>query len=102
MYSALVQQRSNLNHPDEEEIWKMLWRLKIHEHLKILLWKLAWDILPTRGKIAERIEGSGEEETLCGLCNCAVEPSKYILLDCVYARILWRHSPWKMDSLVNA
>lgn len=82
-----------MNHPYVEDTWKRLWSLNIHERLKLLLWKLAWDILPIRDKVAERLEGSGEEGTLYGLCNCVVETSQHIPLDCLFARILWHHSP---------
>ena len=27
---------------------KILWKAKIQERLKLLLWKLAWDILPIK------------------------------------------------------
>ena len=52
--------------------------------------------------MAERIGGSEKEDTLCGLCQCGVATSQHLLLDCVFARILWRQSPWKMDSQAYA
>ena len=33
------------------EAWLTLWGLKLQAGLKHLLWKVAWDILPSRAKI---------------------------------------------------
>ncbi len=34
--------------------WKSLWNLKIHERLKLFLWKLAWGLLPTMATLNVR------------------------------------------------
>lgn len=39
-------------HPSPSINWKKLWRLNMHERLKFLLWKMPWDILPSRQTIA--------------------------------------------------
>lgn len=31
--------------------WGSLWKIRMHEWLKFLLWKIVWDILPTRGTL---------------------------------------------------
>lgn len=43
--------------------WKKLWRLNMHERLKVLLWKVACDILPTRHKIAQYLKSSFQGES---------------------------------------
>ena len=34
--------------------WKALCKLKIHERLKYLLWKISWEILPTKSTLNAR------------------------------------------------
>jgi hypothetical protein len=33
--------------------WQALWSLKLQVRLKHLLWKIAWDILPSRANIGK-------------------------------------------------
>jgi hypothetical protein len=37
--------------PLTEEAWNSLWGLKIQAKLKLLLWKVVWDLLPARAII---------------------------------------------------
>lgn len=40
---------------------------KFNECLKLLLWKIIWDIIPTRSRVAARIGSRCEEDLLCVL-----------------------------------
>lgn len=35
--------------------WRKLWYLKVRERFQVILWKLLWDVVPTKGRIAERV-----------------------------------------------
>uniref|UniRef100_A0A2N9GE95 Reverse transcriptase domain-containing protein n=1 Tax=Fagus sylvatica TaxID=28930 RepID=A0A2N9GE95_FAGSY len=56
----------------ERSMWKKLWNLKIHERYKMLLWRIALNILPTR----QRLQELGQVlDAKCPLCNCEEESS---------------------------
>lgn len=40
--------------PLSSSYWKALWKLKIHERLKYLLWKISWEILLTKSTLNAR------------------------------------------------
>ena len=37
----------------DRTIWRTLWGMKMHKRLKMLLWKIAQNILPTRSRLHE-------------------------------------------------
>jgi hypothetical protein len=41
--------------PFSVDTWKSLWGLKIQARLKHLLWKIVWDMLPSRANIGRFI-----------------------------------------------
>ena len=50
--------------------WKSLWRMKIHERLKLLLWKLVWNSFPTRENLGVRFHVESLKALLCwGICQ---------------------------------
>uniref|UniRef100_A0A7N2N4G3 Uncharacterized protein n=1 Tax=Quercus lobata TaxID=97700 RepID=A0A7N2N4G3_QUELO len=50
------QRRFNSKTRLQKKDWMKLWNVKIHERLKLMLWKLAWDILPARGVLLQRFQ----------------------------------------------
>jgi hypothetical protein len=74
--------------------WKHLWRLKIHERLKLLLWKIAWDILPTRFFLSKKWD---IEESSCPFCSSQPETSEHLFFGCPFAVITWSLSPWPLN-----
>ena len=47
---------SSISHPVLQGMdWKVLWKMKIHARLKNLLWKLAWEILPTASILNSKV-----------------------------------------------
>jgi hypothetical protein len=81
------------------EVWISLWGLKIQARLKHLLWKVAWDILPTRAKIGRFVVSEDPDAWLCPFCKGPLETLTHIFLECDLARILWRSSPWPISFL---
>uniref|UniRef100_A0A2N9IDR3 Reverse transcriptase domain-containing protein n=1 Tax=Fagus sylvatica TaxID=28930 RepID=A0A2N9IDR3_FAGSY len=71
--------------------WKSLWKLKIHDRLKLMLWKMAWGMLPTMAALNVRFRVNS---TQCQLCNSGVETLEHLFIECPFARIAWYLSPW--------
>ena len=74
--------------------WKDLWKLKIHARLKNLLWKMAWEILPTTSVLKSRFSLSSID---CYLCNNAIESLEHIFLYCDWVAQLWFAGPWPLN-----
>lgn len=51
---------------NQDIIWSMLWKLKIHEFLKVFLWRLLDEVIPY-WKVIGRIISGGEN--YCGICG---------------------------------
>ncbi|KAB1223477.1 hypothetical protein CJ030_MR2G012474 [Morella rubra] len=62
-------QRAPLRPALDEASWGKLWKLRLQDRLKILLWQVAAGALKTKGSLA-RILGCEEEESFqCPLCR---------------------------------
>lgn len=88
MFREVVRYRSVPIAPVGVVCWRKLWKLKMHERLKICLWKLTWDAIPTKGKIAERMGSREGEYMLCVLCGEEVETTHHLMMGCIMGRIL--------------
>ena len=63
-----------------------IWKSKIHEHLKMHLWRIVANVFPTKEVISmfnENVDGS------CPLCNSALETSLHLFTVCPIAKSLW-------------
>lgn len=61
-----------LNNPPREEVlpmWKLLWKMDIHERLKVFLWRVAAEALPSKDQVAKRLAGIEQDCSLCGQAN---------------------------------
>ena len=64
--------------------WEYLWKLKIYERLNLMLWKIAWDILPTKDTLNKR---RPQADMSCVLCNQATESVNHFFVSCPYTTI---------------
>jgi exonuclease III len=78
--------------------WHALWGLKLQARLKHLLWKIAWNLLPTRANIGRFVVSEDANTWVCPFCKGPLETLCHIFLECDLARILWRNSPWSIMS----
>lgn len=67
MYQEQVKRRLESQPVEETACWQEIWKIKMHERLQLLLWKVFCDILPTKGKIAARIGQDEGEKNRCSL-----------------------------------
>lgn len=77
--------------------WEKLWKLKIHERLKLFLWRVKSNVIPTREVIANRL---GLQDRSCSLCEVEVESALHISKECHCIRSLAFASKWgcRIDS----
>ena len=62
--------------------WAEFWKLKVHERLKILVWKIGNNALPTNLNIAYRM---GTGDNMCPLCHDDSESSVPLFFQCQVA-----------------
>jgi len=78
-------------------VWQALWGLKLQARLKHLLWKIGWDILPSRANIGRFIILEDANAWVCPFCNGPLETLSHIFLDCALAKVLWRFAVWPLN-----
>jgi hypothetical protein len=69
--------------------WQALWGLKIQARLKHLLWKIAWDLLPSRANIGRFVDSKDHNAWVCPFCKGPLETSPHIFLECNLAQSIW-------------
>ena len=90
-YLTDQKERFNSSGPLAKSDWNSLWKAKISPRHKLLLWKIAWDILPTKTTLAARIP---EIDTTCHLCNDQEESALHIFTQCPITLSIWLTSSW--------
>ena len=71
--------------PLRDKVFKDIWRWRGSERIRVFMWKVALDKLPTNVLRSSWSQSSA----LCGFCNAGCEDILHILRDCVYATSLW-------------
>lgn len=73
----------------------------MHDRFKLLLWKVTWEMLPTKVKVAERIGACdlGDDGIKCVLCGECPETLIDLLLLCPYSRAIWSEWIWQINSV---
>lgn len=73
--------------------WKSLWDLKIHDRLKLFLWRILANVIPSRSFLASRI---GLPDSSCPVCDAELEDLFHIFKKCQPVKILAFASQWGM------
>ena len=82
-HQAIQEHRSQ---PSVDIQWKQLWKMKMHERNKMLVWRIGTNILPTRTKVATRVDPI---DTSCPLCCEEEETSAHLFFKCLVAKAIW-------------
>ena len=77
--------------PQPNPTWQKLWKLKLHERLKIFVWRIGSNTLPTRLNVAKR---TGFRDTTCPLCGNKEESYAHLFLQCTMVKPLWFGLSW--------
>ena len=78
--------------------WKHLWKLNLNDRLKLFLWKIAWDIVPSKCRF-NAVFSISQANQVCPLCDVEEDSLSHLFFRCFFVRITWRLSPWPLDSL---
>jgi hypothetical protein len=57
---------------------------------------MAWNILPVRASLAKFVNSIDLDLWCCPFCKGFQESLSHIMLECSFAKILWRSSPWPL------
>lgn len=68
--------------------WSFLWTMKVPPKIKVLIWKLYKNILPTKVFLCNRIP-INNISTVCTACNSADETAHHIFNSCTKAQTTW-------------
>ncbi|XP_030502458.2 uncharacterized protein LOC115717615 [Cannabis sativa] len=79
---------------EAKEVWKHLWKARIHPSLKTLCWRIFSGCFPTKMRLAF----SDDRDKLCSLCGEELETEIHLFRDCHFARCLWFTSPGGIRS----
>lgn len=76
-------------------IWKDLWSAKLHERIKVFLWKILAGVLPTKQHLAHLF---CKGDSLCCLCGLEEETELHIFVECLVTRQIAFGSFWGCAS----
>ena len=88
----------NVNNNDQAQShWKKLWKAKLPERLKMLLWRIGANAMPNKVNLQRRIQHTN---TSCSLCNSNEETNIHLFFLCPFAKALWTTVGWglRIDS----
>lgn len=84
-----------------ETVWGLIWKSKIHERLKLFLWRLASNILLVNVVLVSRM---GKGEVNCSLCGQSPEEVMHLFRECSISRSFAFASKWslRLDAIPRA
>jgi hypothetical protein len=62
------------------------------------LWKFALNVLPAKEQLSQLFHVNSNISF--PLCKVADDSLQHLFLECIFARVAWRHSFWPLDSIV--
>ena len=65
--------------------WRKVWKLRIHERLKMMLCRVSSNLLPTMDNLEQRM---GIADTVCVCCNGEKESVVHLFFQCTMAKTL--------------
>ena len=71
--------------------WKEIWKIKAHDRIKMLLWRIRSNVLPIKNNLAIRI---GTFDPNCVFCGKEPETASHIFFHCQVARAIWFDCSW--------
>jgi hypothetical protein len=96
-YSYITGSNTNAStSPIRPQFWNSIWKLNLKDRLRLFLWKIAWNILLTTEWLGQLFNVNPDFP--CPLCKLADDSLQHLFFGCIFAKIVWRHSFWPLDS----
>uniref|UniRef100_A0A2N9ISW0 Reverse transcriptase zinc-binding domain-containing protein n=1 Tax=Fagus sylvatica TaxID=28930 RepID=A0A2N9ISW0_FAGSY len=92
---SAINAKFNYDEEPDEVNWKGLWKLKLHDRYKMLIWRIASGSLPTKLSLALKM---GTGDTYCPLCQMEEESIDHLFFKCSIARVIWFGTSWGIHS----
>jgi hypothetical protein len=89
--SAYLLENSHKFNHHNSAFWKKLWKSKLYEKFKVLLWRVATGALPLNIRCAF---SGGEDEKMCSLCGIQEESEVHLFKECHVAKMAWFGTKW--------
>ena len=67
------------------EQWQKIWKIKAHDRIKMLLWRIGSNVLPTKNNLTIRI---GTSNPNCVFCSREPETTTHLFFHCQVARAI--------------
>ena len=78
------------------KFWKMLWKIKVPNKIKIHLWRACMNALPTALALHRR---RVLKDSLCPICGGEIETPTHALWTCQYVGSVWALVPGRLSKL---
>ncbi|KAL8513639.1 hypothetical protein ACS0TY_012939 [Phlomoides rotata] len=79
-------------------VWKRIWDLDVIPKIKLFMWRLLHEIIPTSLNLTCRFV---DVDPMCVRCGSDIESVEHALRDCAWVRDIWEASPFA-SSISNA
>ena len=93
-YMLKMQQSSTSLGPMHEEYWKMLWKSKMHERLKLLLWRIVCKSLLVQEILSKRFP---IPNISCPVYGEEVETVEHVFIRCPITIQAWANLIWPLN-----
>ena len=86
-------------HPNQsslsDKMWKNIWKIRVPERVKMLLWRIATNAIPVKEVLGQRVELDNQE---CILCQDGQETISHLFFHCPVARAIWFSACWGLRA----
>ncbi|CAN1745928.1 Putative ribonuclease H protein At1g65750 [Linum perenne] len=85
-YRVVMETMVDRSHFNKAGNWRAIWDAKVPPRFRVMLWRLARGVLPTRHALYTRGTPINDE---CGICNSMFENEWHLFLNCEFAKLCW-------------
>ncbi|KAF7828452.1 reverse transcriptase [Senna tora] len=79
-------QVSSSSDSEDTRLWRVIWNAKTQPKVKMFLWKVCKNAIPTRANLAKRRMNVDRE---CMNCHHHLESTEHCLIECPFAKAVW-------------
>lgn len=87
--------RSPSEKQKNNQVWNLIWKLKVPNKIKIFIWRYCNNALAVRRNLQKR---HMKVDNVCGVCSTVDESENHLFFRCGYSHMLWFCSPLQLNS----